>query len=153
STALLLAVMAALAAEGRARAERAGPLEEPPAEVDWAPTMGEPEPAVDDASATPAADKPGATEAVDGSAPQPQPTPPASAAPSEPAPRLPVPRAPGHEATDAEILSEDKRWHLTEMRFRASFYDQRGHGYQSQDGPKGGPGSEATTIFQPIASF
>lgn len=40
---------------------------------------------------------------------------------------------------------------VDELRFRFTFFDQDGEGYQSPDGPADGPGSERAVIYQPVA--
>lgn len=55
-------------------------------------------------------------------------------------------------ASDAEILgTDDDGWKLEDLALRGVYFDQDGHGYQSQAGPPGGPGSEATWIVEPWA--
>src|SRR5258708_30312521 len=39
--------------------------------------------------------------------------------------------------------------HVESVTTRNTSFDQRGHGYQSQAGPRLGPGSERTTILEP----
>lgn len=57
-------------------------------------------------------------------------------------------------ATDAEILGSDgDGWKLEDVALRGVYFDQDGHGYQSQAGPPGGPGSEATWIVEPWAQI
>jgi hypothetical protein len=55
--------------------------------------------------------------------------------------------------TDAQIIGSDPGWRVEDVQLRTMFLDQRGHGFQSQDGPLTGPGSEAMTIFEPFALF
>jgi hypothetical protein len=54
-------------------------------------------------------------------------------------------------STDAQILGRDPGWQVEDVQLRTSYIDQRGHGYQSQDGPPQGPGSEAMYIIEPVA--
>ncbi len=56
-------------------------------------------------------------------------------------------------STDARIIGKDPGWQLEDVQLRTSYIDQRGHGYQSQDGPPQGPGSEAMYIVEPFALF
>lgn len=51
--------------------------------------------------------------------------------------------------TEAEEPSEGME--VDELRFRFATMIQRGHGFQSQDGPQGEAGSEELLIFQPMA--
>ncbi|MCE9572183.1 MAG: DUF3570 domain-containing protein [Deltaproteobacteria bacterium] len=51
--------------------------------------------------------------------------------------------------TDAAILGTDPGWRVEGVDLRVVYFDQQGHGYQSQDGPTTGPGDEATTIIEP----
>jgi hypothetical protein len=53
--------------------------------------------------------------------------------------------------SDAEILARPEGWRVEGFRLRFSYYDQYGHGYQSQAGPRLGPGSERVTVAQGIA--
>ena len=55
------------------------------------------------------------------------------------------------EPSDAQILGSDPGWRVEDVQLRTSYIHQRGHGYQSQDGPQAGPGSEAMTIIEPFA--
>jgi hypothetical protein len=54
---------------------------------------------------------------------------------------------------DETILGRDPGWRIEEVRARASWFEQRGRGFQSQDGPIAGPGDESMWIFQPIVSM
>lgn len=54
-------------------------------------------------------------------------------------------------ADDQAIIGEDPGWTVEDVQLRTSYIDQKGHGYQSQDGPPQGPGSEAMWIFEPSA--
>lgn len=56
-------------------------------------------------------------------------------------------------ATDAQIIGRDPGWTPVDVQLRTSYIDQRGHGYQSQDGPQAGPGSERMWIIEPFALF
>jgi hypothetical protein len=55
------------------------------------------------------------------------------------------------DPTDDDILGRDARPHAEDVELRTSFIDQHGHGYQSQAGPRGEPGSEQMTVFEPSA--
>ena len=55
------------------------------------------------------------------------------------------------QPTDAEIIGHDESWRVDDVELRAEYLSQRGHGYQSQDGPIAGPGSEAMGVFEPYA--
>jgi hypothetical protein len=59
-------------------------------------------------------------------------------------------------AQDAEAEGPILDQHPDDLRLESvdvqiSGFSQHGHGYQSQAGPKGGPGSEALTVFEPQA--
>ncbi len=41
-------------------------------------------------------------------------------------------------------------WRIEQVRSRFAVYDQHGRGYQSQDGPIAGPGSEKLLVLQPM---
>jgi len=67
-------------------------------------------------------------------------------------------RAQDAPATDEPAVTHDEdplalpvAWDMSVVRFRVAIFDQEGHGYQSQDGPAGGPGSEALMVYQGIA--
>lgn len=55
------------------------------------------------------------------------------------------------EDPDAETEETSGGLEVDQLRFRFSTMFQRGHGYQSQDGPDGEAGSEELLIFQPMA--
>jgi len=52
---------------------------------------------------------------------------------------------------DAEIIGHERGWSIEDVQLRTTYLDQRGTGFQSQDGPVGGPGGESMYIFQPSA--
>ena len=54
-------------------------------------------------------------------------------------------------ADDAAIIGDDPTWRIEDLQVRASYFDQRGHGFQSQDGIEGQPGSEFMYMFSPSA--
>jgi len=61
-------------------------------------------------------------------------------------------RATAGPATDEDILGdEEDRWAIEDVALRAVYFGQEGHGYQSQDGPPGGPGSESLSVIEPWA--
>ena len=53
------------------------------------------------------------------------------------------------EPDDSVIIGADPGWRIEDVQVRASYFDQRGHGYQSQDGAT--PGSEFMYMLQPSA--
>ena len=55
------------------------------------------------------------------------------------------------EPSNAEIIGSSDGWRVDDVELRTSYISQRGHGYQSQDGPLGTPGSEAMGVFEPYA--
>ena len=57
------------------------------------------------------------------------------------------------QSTDAEIIGHDPGWRVEDVELRTSILSQHGHGYQSQDGPVSGPGSEEMWIVEPWALF
>ena len=54
-------------------------------------------------------------------------------------------------STDAQIIGGDPGWRVEDVQLRTSYINQRGHGYQSQDGPPQGPGDEHMYIVEPFA--
>ena len=58
------------------------------------------------------------------------------------------------EGSDALLYDPARdKLHLESMDIAVSSYFQHGHGYQSQAGPFGKPGSEALTVFEPQGYF
>jgi hypothetical protein len=55
--------------------------------------------------------------------------------------------------SDAEIIGADPGWRILGVDLRFVYLDQVGHGYQSQAGPVGQPGDEATQIIEPWAAI
>src|SRR5262249_17340613 len=49
------------------------------------------------------------------------------------------------------IIGRDDGWRVEDVELRTTYITQRGHGFQSQDGPLGTPGSEAMGVFEPYA--
>ncbi len=60
--------------------------------------------------------------------------------------------APEH-AVDADIIGADPGWRVETAELRVSYLTQDGHGYQSQDGPDSGPGSESMWLIEPWGHF
>lgn len=56
-------------------------------------------------------------------------------------------------ALDAAQILEPPGFELKLVRTRFTAYDQRGRGYQSQEGPRSGPGSETLRVFQTQAEL
>ena len=53
----------------------------------------------------------------------------------------------------AAFAQDDSGARIEHVAARMAFFEQTGHGYQSQDGPVGGPGSESLLVFQPIGQI
>lgn len=68
---------------------------------------------------------------------------------AQPAPTAPTDAAP----TDADIIGTDPGWRVETADLRVAYLTQDGHGYQSQDGPTSGPGSEAMWLIEPWGHF
>src|SRR5262245_17781020 len=59
--------------------------------------------------------------------------------------------SPTGDTDDAAILGSENAWRVEDVELRTAYVSQRGHGYQSQDGPLGSPGSEEMWLVEPWA--
>lgn len=67
---------------------------------------------------------------------------------------VPVPDS-GERSSDESILEigREKTWKIESVSARVGVLIQEGRGYQSQAGPREGPGSEKLLVFQPLGSL
>jgi uncharacterized protein DUF3570 len=62
-------------------------------------------------------------------------------------------RAAGTAFEDSDVLGQKPQSSVEVVQTRITAYEQSGHGYQSQAGPKSGPGSEALHVLQVQGEF
>jgi hypothetical protein len=74
---------------------------------------------------------------------------PAQQPPLAMAPAQSLGAAQAQDLSAAAVLGPRPGFRIESVALQTTYYDQRGHGFQSQAGPPEGPGSEELTVWQP----